>query len=117
MSFLQNNLLSLMMIMPVLGAAILLIIKHADAEIEKRNIRQVSLLITTITFVLSLVLWAGFDNSTAEFQFVEQHAWIGDDISYYIGVDGISMLFVVLTAFLMPIVVLASWDSVQDPRP
>ncbi len=114
MSFLQNNLLSLMMIMPVLGAAILLIIKHADAEIEKRNIRQVSLLITTITFVLSLVLWAGFDNSTAEFQFVEQHAWIGDDISYYIGVDGISMLFVVLTAFLMPIVVLASWDSVQD---
>ena len=114
MSFLQNNLLSLMMIMPVLGAAILLIIRHTDAEIEKRNIRQVSLLITTITFVLSLVLWAGFDNSTAEFQFVEQHAWIGDDISYYVGVDGISMLFVVLTAFLMPIVVLASWDAVQD---
>lgn len=114
MSFLQNNLLSLMMIMPVLGAAILLIIRHSDAEIEKRNIRQVSLLITTITFVMSLVLWFGFDNGTAEFQFVEQHAWIGDDISYYIGVDGISMLFVVLTAFLMPLVVLASWDSIQD---
>ncbi len=114
MSFLQNNLLSLMMIMPILGAAILLIIRHSDPDIEKRNIRQVSLLITLITFVMSLVLWFGFDNSTAEFQFVEQHAWIGDDISYYIGVDGISMLFVVLTAFLMPIVVLASWDSIQD---
>lgn len=114
MSFLQNNLLSLMMIMPILGAAILLIIRHSDPDIEKRNIRQVSLLITLITFVMSLVLWFGFDNGTAEFQFVEQHAWIGDDISYYIGVDGISMLFVVLTAFLMPIVVLASWDSIQD---
>ncbi|MBO6503705.1 MAG: NADH-quinone oxidoreductase subunit M [Kordiimonadaceae bacterium] len=113
MSFLQNNLLSLMMIMPILGAAILLIIRHNDPEIEKRNIRQVSLLITSITFVMSLVLWAGFDNSTSAFQFVEQHAWFGD-ISYYVGVDGISMLFVVLTAFLMPIVVLASWDAIQD---
>lgn len=114
MIFLQNNLLSLMMIMPVLGAAILLIIRHQDAEIEKRNIRQVALLVTSITFVMSLFLWYGFDNSTAEFQFTERHAWIGDEISYYVGVDGISMLFVVLTAFLMPIVVLASWDSIQD---
>ncbi len=114
MFFLENNLLSLMMIMPVIGAAILLIIRHKDQEIEKRNIRQVSLFITFVTFLMSLVLWAGFDNGTAEFQFVEQHSWIGEDISYYIGVDGISMLFVVLTAFLMPIVILASWDSVQD---
>lgn len=114
MFFLENHLLSLMMIMPVLGSLILLIIRHQDAEIEKRNIRSVALLTTLVTFLMSLVLWAGFDSSSADFQFVEQYRWIGDDISYYVGVDGISMLFVVLTAFLMPLVILASWDSIQD---
>ena len=113
MNFLENYLLSLMMLVPMIGAAFVLIVRHQDKEIEKRNIRWVTLLATLFTFVLSIVLWAGFDGSTADFQFVEKYNWIGDSISYHVGVDGISMLFVVLTAFLMPIVVLASWEAVE----
>jgi len=113
MFFLENHLLSLMMIMPLIGAAIIMIIRHQDSEIEKRNIRSVALFTTLVTFIMSIVLWIGFDASTADFQFVEQYAWVGDDIKYYVGVDGISMLFVVLTAFLMPIVILASWESIE----
>jgi len=114
MFFLENHLLSLMMIMPLIGAAIILMIRHQDKDIEKRNIRSVAFFTTFVTFLMSIVLWIGFDSSTADFQFVEQYQWIGDDIKYYVGVDGISMLFVVLTAFLMPIVILSSWESIEN---
>ncbi|NVJ99270.1 MAG: NADH-quinone oxidoreductase subunit M [Alphaproteobacteria bacterium] len=112
MIFLENYLLSLMMAVPLIGALFILIIRHQDKEIEKRNIRSVALLTTIVTFLMSIVLWAGFDNADAGFQFEERYRWVGD-ISYYVGVDGISMLFVVLTAFLMPIVILASWEAVE----
>ncbi len=59
------------------------------------------------------VIWANFDGTTAAFQFVEQATWLGGGISYHMGVDGISMLFVVLTAGLMPFCILASWESIQ----
>lgn len=114
MEFLENYLLSLMMVVPLLGSALILMIRHQDQEIANRNIRQVALLTTLITFALTLVMWALFDNSNADFQFVQQVAWFGDSIKYHVGVDGISMLFVVLTGFLMPIVILSSWESVQN---
>ncbi len=103
-----------MMIMPLIGAAIIMIIRHQDKDIEKRNIRSVALFTTIVTFIMSVVLWIGFDSTTADFQFVEQYAWFGNDIKYYVGVDGISMLFVVLTAFLMPIVILSSWEAIEN---
>lgn len=110
--FEDNNLLSLLMLIPLIGSFFILIIRNQDKEKEKRNIRQVALFSTLVTFVLSLFLWGGFDNTTAEFQFVEKYDWVGG-ISYHLGVDGISMLFVMLTTFLMPIVILASWESVE----
>ncbi|MCK1975075.1 NADH-quinone oxidoreductase subunit M, partial [Bacillus safensis] len=64
-------------------------------------------------FALTLVVWAGFDNSNPGFQMVEQVDWMGGGISYHMGVDGISVLFVVLSAFLMPFCILASWVSVE----
>src|SRR5258708_9115107 len=64
-------------------------------------------------FVVSVVIWAHFDKSQADFQFVEESPWLGP-IKYKLGVDGISVLFVVLTAFLMPLCILASWTSVTD---
>jgi hypothetical protein len=67
-----------------------------------------------LNFVLSLAIWFGFDNSVAGFQMVEKSAWIGTFMSYHLGVDGISMLFIILTTFLMPFCILASWESVQD---
>src|SRR5258707_11994713 len=79
-----------------------------NAETACHRARQIALIVTLIDLVLSFVLWANFDTSTAEFQFVESAAWLGSGINYKMGVDGISVLFVVLTALLMPICILAS---------
>lgn len=104
--------LSTVTFLPLVGAFLILLIRD-DSEAARRNIRNVALLTTIFVFALSLVIWAGFDNSNSGFQMVEKHAWFGEGISYHMGVDGISMLFVVLTAFLMPFCILASWKSVD----
>ncbi|MDD9332455.1 MAG: NADH-quinone oxidoreductase subunit M, partial [Bartonella sp.] len=62
----------------------------------------------------SLVIWAGFDTTNSDFQMVEKFDWLGSDISYHVGIDGISVLFVVLSAFLLPFCILASWNTIQD---
>ena len=62
---------------------------------------------------LDLLIWTNFDTASAGFQFVEERAWLGP-IKYKMGVDGISMLFVILTTFLMPLCILASWDSIEN---
>ena len=67
-----------------------------------------------VVFVLSLYLWAAFDNSTAKFQFVEAYEWIGSsNINFYLGIDGISLFFVILTTLLIPICILASWEAIK----
>jgi NADH-quinone oxidoreductase subunit M len=78
-------------------------------------VRQFALGVSLVVFLLSLVLWAKFDPSLASYQFVERHAWLPDfGISYHVGVDGISLLLVVLTTFLTPIALLCSWQSVEQ---
>ncbi|KAB2658875.1 NADH-quinone oxidoreductase subunit M [Brucella tritici] len=104
--------LSTVTFLPLVGALLILLIKD-DSEASRRNIRNVALLTTIFVFILSLVVWAGFDNSNSGFQMVEQVDWMGGGISYHMGVDGISVLFVVLSAFLMPFCILASWVSVE----
>ncbi|MGI8390657.1 NADH-quinone oxidoreductase subunit M [Brucella anthropi] len=104
--------LSTVTFMPLVGALLILLIKD-DSEASRRNIRNVALLTTIFVFILSLVIWAGFDNSNPGFQMFEQIDWMGGGISYHMGVDGISVLFVVLSAFLMPFCILASWISVE----
>lgn len=104
--------LSTVTFLPLVGALLILLIKD-DSEASRRNIRNVALLTTIFVFILSLVVWAGFDNSNPGFQMVEQVDWMGGGISYHMGVDGISVLFVVLSAFLMPFCILASWVSVE----
>ncbi len=104
--------LSTVTFIPLVGALLILLIRD-DSDVARRNIRNVSLLTTVMTFVLSLLIWIYFDNANPGFQFVEKAAWLGSGISYHMGVDGISMLFVILTTFLMPICVLASWQSVE----
>jgi len=106
--------LSLLIFLPLAGAGFILTINGED-EMGKRNARNVALWTSSITFVLSLFLWFNFDNSTAAFQFVEKVDWIPTyNIAYHLGVDGISVLFVLLTTLLTPICVLASWDSIKD---
>jgi NADH-quinone oxidoreductase subunit M len=105
--------LSIVTWLPVLGALFVLSIR-GDSEFAAQNARRVALWTTTITFALSLLLWTEFDSSSAGFQFVEKVEWLGGSIKYHMGVDGISMLFIVLTTFLMPVCILASWTTIQD---
>jgi len=104
--------LSTVTFLPLVGVLFLLFIKD-DSDSARRNVRAITLTTTVVTFVVSLFIWIGFDNSQAGFQMVEKHDWLDSGISYHMGVDGISMLFVILTTFLMPICILASWESIQ----
>lgn len=105
-------LLSLVIFVPLVGAFFVLVIRGDDA-IVARNAKFVALWTTIGNFVLSLPLWIAFDNQTAGFQFEEQYNWLSDSITYHVGIDGISMLFIILSTFLMPICILASWNSIQ----
>lgn len=105
--------LSTVTFLPLVGAFLILLIRD-DGESARRNIRNVALWTTVITFLLSLPIWYYFDKGHAGFQFVEKAAWLDSGISYHMGVDGISMLFVILTTFLMPLCILASWEAIQS---
>jgi NADH-quinone oxidoreductase subunit M len=104
--------LSVVTFLPLVGAALILLVRGPEPVVAG-NARNVALWTTVITFAVSLLLWLNFDTATAEFQFVEKRPWIGAGIGYHMGVDGISMLFVILTTFLMPICILASWEAIQ----
>ena len=109
MNVFGSHLLSLVTVLP---AAFAVMIACLNPE-AKQNARWIALWGTLITFAISLLIWTGFDVRNPGFQFVEEAAWLGS-IKYKMGVDGISMLFVILTTFLMPLCVLASWESVED---
>ena len=105
--------LSLITFLPLVGALCILGIR-GEPDVVARNARNVALLTSLTTFALSLAVWFGFDPSTAEFQFEERALWMPDfNISYHMGVDGISMLFVLLSTLLIPICILASWNSIK----
>ncbi|RWP31369.1 NADH-quinone oxidoreductase subunit M [Mesorhizobium sp.] len=104
--------LSLVTFLPLVGVLFILLIND-DSENARRNIRAIALWTTGITFIISLFIWTGFDNAEPGFQFVEKFDWLDSGISYHMGVDGISMLFVILTTFLMPLCILASWESIE----
>jgi NADH-quinone oxidoreductase subunit M len=104
--------LSLVTFLPLIGALIIMTIRGEEA-IVARNARNVAMFTSCLTFVLSLELWFGFDRGSAGFQFVEQAEWLPEfDIAYHMGVDGISVLFVLLSTLLTPICVLASWEAI-----
>jgi NADH-quinone oxidoreductase subunit M len=99
--------------LPLAGALALLVIGNADGR-RDGVVRWFSLLTTIATFVVTLAIWIGFDSTSSDFQFVERLAWIpAFGIDYYVGVDGVSLLLVVLTAFLSPIALLSSWGSIE----
>ena len=105
-------LLSIVTFLPLVGVAFILLVR-GDDDVARQNIRLIALIITIATFLVSLLIWIGFDNANPGFQFVEKADWMGGLMSYHMGVDGISMLFVILTTFLMPFCILASWESVD----
>ncbi|HTE78548.1 MAG TPA: NADH-quinone oxidoreductase subunit M [Xanthobacteraceae bacterium] len=103
--------LSVVTFLPLAGALFIALLPEDEAGI--RNARWTALWTTFITFIISLILVWRFDPTSADFQFVEKQPWLGGAISYAMGVDGISLPFVVLTTALMPISILASWTAIQ----
>jgi NADH-quinone oxidoreductase subunit M len=106
------GILSGLMVLPLLGAAFVLM--QANDAAGARNARWAAFWTTIATFLLSLYALKGFDSAKAGFQLIERKAWLGESIVYQLGVDGISMPFVILTTFLMPFCILASFYSIRE---
>ena len=105
--------LSILTFLPLVGALIIVLWVRGDAAVVESNSRWVALWTSVMNFVVSLLLWTNFDSTSAAFQFEEQVAWIpGFHISYHLGIDGISLFFVLLTTLLTPICILASWEAI-----
>jgi NADH-quinone oxidoreductase subunit M len=104
--------LSVTTFLPLAGALFIMML-GSEGEAEKRNARWVALWTTLITFAISLVLVWRFDAGSAEFQFVERRPWLAGTINYHMGIDGISLPFVILTTALMPLCIIASWGAIQ----
>ena len=103
--------LSILLLLPLAGALFIALLPEDEAG--ARNARWMALWTTMITFIISLILIWRFDPASADFQFVEKRPWLGGTITYAMGVDGISLPFVILTTGLMPISILASWTAIQ----
>jgi len=103
--------LSVVTFLPVVGA-ILIYLSRGDDEAARRNSRWIALWTTIVTFAVSVILVLRFDPAQPGFQFVEKTTWLANGIGYHMGVDGISLPFVILTTALMPFCILASWKSV-----
>jgi len=110
--------LSAVIFLPLVGAFFVFIFVRSHVgkqESVDNNARNVTLWVTSVNLLLSLVLLFGFDSNKNGFQFEEKISWIeGYNISYHIGIDGISLFFILLTTFLMPICILASWKSIKN---
>src|SRR5262245_55197240 len=104
--------LSITTFLPLVGALFILLLP-GESEAGKRNARWAALWTTIVTFAVSLMMVARFDGSTPEFQFVENHPWLGGAITYHMGVDGISFPLIILTTAILPICIIASWTSIQ----
>ena len=111
--------LSFITFIPLIGAMILMAVSYfSKNEAAKKqlaaNSPYVALIVSVVVFLLSLLLVLNFDRTTADFQFVENMSWLGGGINYRLGVDGISVLFILLTAFLTPLCIIASQASIKD---
>ncbi|MEL6840511.1 MAG: NADH-quinone oxidoreductase subunit M [Pseudomonadota bacterium] len=108
----MGNILSLTTFLPLLGAIILALFLRGDDEAAQRNAKWVALITTITTFIASMFILTNFDPANPDFQMVEERAWLLG-LQYKMGVDGISILFVMLTTFLMPLVIAACWDVTE----
>jgi NADH-quinone oxidoreductase subunit M len=104
--------LSVTTFLPLVGALFIMMMGGEDAAV-KRNARWVALWTTLVTLAVSLVLVWRFDATSAEFQFIERQPWLAGSITYHMGVDGISLPFVILTTGLMPLCIIASFQAIE----
>ncbi|MEC8370041.1 MAG: NADH-quinone oxidoreductase subunit M, partial [Pseudomonadota bacterium] len=107
--------LSIVTFTPLVGAILILLLVRGSPEDVARNARWSALWTSGITFFISLFIWVNFDTSTHAFQFVEKAPWMPEyKINYHMGVDGISVFFILLSTLLTPICILASWNAIQE---
>ena len=112
----MDNLLSVVTFLPLLGATILAVFLRGSDAAAQKNAKMLALVVTSATFVISIAIYTQFDSNDTGFQLVEEYDWFGG-LKYKLGVDGISVLFVLLTTFLMPVVIGACWlveDRVKE---
>ena len=105
----MSNVLTMTTFIPLIAAAILAIFLRGEDEFAQRAAKWVALVATVLTFLVSIAILAQFDPANPGMQMVEEAPWLMD-IKYKMGVDGISILFVMLTTFMMPITIAASWN-------
>jgi NADH-quinone oxidoreductase subunit M len=106
--------LSVVTFLPVVGAVLVYLMARGGDEIANRTARWISLWTTVITLAVSLIVLVRFDPSQTDFQFVENGTWLATGITYHMGVDGISLPFVILTTALMPVCIIASWKAITQ---
>jgi NADH-quinone oxidoreductase subunit M len=107
----QSYLLTYLLAIPILGSIIILFINKEKFQL----IKNVGLAVSLIAFVISLFIYFGFDNQSSDFQFVNKFNWIsGLNISYHVGIDGLSMLLILLTTFLTPLTLISSWSGIKN---
>ena len=109
--------LSVTTFLPAVGAVLIYVMARGSDEAANRTARWIALWTTIVTLAVSLILVARFDPTNTGFQFVEQATWLATGIRYHIGVDGISLPFVILTTALMPLCIIASWKSITRRVP
>ena len=105
----MDNILSIVTFIPAVAALIMALFLRGDDEDARKNAKWIAMFATSATFLASLFILSGFDSSNTEFQLVEEASWLMG-LQYKMGVDGISILFVMLTTFMMPLVIAASWN-------
>ena len=106
--------LSTIIFTPLIGALLIYILGVSNINFGEKFYKAMALVVTLITLVLSLVMWSHFDPSISSYQFLEKETWINNyEIYYALGVDGISLLFVILTAVTFPVCILSSWSSIK----
>ena len=104
--------LSILILLPIVGIFFMTLIRNNNDQ-SSNNLKHTALWISFLNFLISLYLLFAFNQQDAGFQFEERYFWIENGISYHLGVDGISILFIVLTTMLVPICILASYDSIK----
>ena len=106
----QSYLLTYLLAVPLIGSLLLLFINKEKEQLVK----YFGLAVALIAFVISLIIYFGFDNQSGDFQFVQKFNWVKDlNISYHVGIDGLSMLLILLTTFLTPLTLLSSWNGIK----
>jgi len=107
----QSYLLTYLLAVPIIGSMLLLFINKEKAQL----IKYVGLIVSLIAFIISLIIYFDFNDQSSEFQFVHKVNWIsGLNISYHVGIDGLSMLLILLTTFLTPLTLISSWSSIKN---